>query len=52
MMLSLQWLSYMEVYIKLLKEQKTGNCKNIFMYFDKRLQQFKNIKKANQKFEA
>ena len=30
----------MEKYIKLLKEQKTGNCKIIFIYFDKELQQF------------
>ena len=34
-----------KVYIKLIKEQKAGNCKNICIYFDKGLQQFKNHKK-------
>ena len=43
---------YGEVYIKLLKEQKTGNCKNICIYFDRGLQQFKNLKKENKKFQA
>jgi hypothetical protein len=42
----------MEKYIKLLKDQKTGNCKNIFTYFDKGLQQFQNLKIDNQKYEA
>ena len=34
-----------EVDIKLLKEQKTSNCKNICIYFDKWLQQFNFLKK-------
>jgi len=41
-----------KVYIKLLKEQKTGNDKNICRYFDKGLQQIKNLKRENKKFEA
>jgi len=41
-----------EAYIKLLKEQTTGNCKNICIYFDKGLKLFKNLKNENQKFEA
>ena len=36
----------------LLGAEKTGNCKNISIYFDKGLQQFKNLEKENQKFEA
>ena len=43
---------YGEVYIKFLKEKKTGYWKNICIYFDKGSQQFKNLKKENQKFEA
>ena len=38
--------------IKLHKEQKAGNCKNICIYFNKGLQQFKNLKKENKKVEA
>ena len=38
--------------IKMRKEQKTGNCKNIFIYFNQELQQFKNLKKENQKFQV
>ena len=41
-----------KTYIELLKEQKTGNCKNICKYFDKGLQQIKNFRKENKKFEA
>ena len=40
----------LEKYNKLFKEQKPGNCKNICIYFDKGLQQFKNLKKEKQKF--
>jgi len=38
--------------IKLRKKQKTGNYQNICIYFDKGLQEFKNFKKENHKFEA
>ena len=34
-----------KVYIKLLKQQKTGDYKNSRMYFDKGIKQFKNHKK-------
>jgi hypothetical protein len=48
----LEIFMHREVYIKLLKKQKTGNCKNICIYFDKGLQRFKNLKTENKKFEA
>jgi hypothetical protein len=41
-----------EVYIKLLKQQKNDNCKNICIYFDQGFQQFKKYKKDDKKFEA
>ena len=36
----LKIIMYGAVYIKLFKEQKTDNCKNIRIYFNKGLQQF------------
>ena len=48
--ISLKRLQYED--IKLRKQQKTGNCKNICIYFNKGVQQFKNLKKENQKSEA
>ena len=38
--------------VKLLKQQNTGNYKNICIYFNKGIQKFKILKKENKKFEA
>jgi len=42
---------YGEVCIKLFKEPKTGNCKNVFIYFDKGYANPKSLKE-NQNSEA
>jgi len=43
---------YEEVYFKLIIQRKSGNCKNIYIYFDKPSQQFINLKKLNKKFQG
>jgi hypothetical protein len=49
--ISLNRLQY-EKKFNCVKSKKTGNLKNICLYFNKEIQQFKNLKKYNQKFEA